>query len=114
MSNQKYTAYQKVGMGIGFIISGVGIACLLISGVKTLNRDTADYEAKTAELLERKKAYNLTHPEIVGTNEIGEVIKCYTIPIDQWNNHYVYEIGTTKTMNVSFGKGGLEVVVEKH
>lgn len=69
------------------------------------------YEAECQERYNNELTNNLAHPQILGTNEVGETIKRYVIPMDGmgWNYQYVYEVGDTKTVNTPKNKGRLDV-----
>lgn len=104
----------------GFIVAlaiSTVLAVILVTAVTTVSRWATSSNDKAwkevAERVEKQKSYNLTHPLIVGTNENGEIIKRYDIPINQWTFHYVYEVGNTKTVNNDLGKFGMQVTVEK-
>ena len=106
----KLTPAGAVIFAIGCMMIGFGLVSLLVSGME---RASARYAAVEKEQISIKTSYNLTHPEIVGTNESGEAIKRYTIPVNGGRWHYVYEVGGTKTSNVDLGKFGVDVVAEK-
>jgi hypothetical protein len=94
-------------------IAAIVFIALLALGIRWLDRDTKAAWVRTLAQVEKDNTYNLKHPTIVGTNEAGEVIKCYTIRYGAYHNHFIYEVGDTKTTNIPFGKGSLNVIVEK-
>lgn len=101
---------KSVSVAVCCLSTGIGLTAFLISAA---NHAGDNHLKSVAEQLSKEKSYNLTHPEIVGTNENGEIVKRYIIPINEWSSHYVYEIGDTKTVNNNLGKAGLQVIVEK-
>jgi hypothetical protein len=74
---------------------------------KAIENDNQREAARPAQRL-----YLMTHPEIIGTNEVGEVIKRYTI-LQGYGAHYIYELGETKTTIIPKVKGQIDVIVEK-
>lgn len=86
----------------GFVIVGTIVMCY----------SAVQQDKRYIEELPAKREYLMTHPEIVGTNEVGEVIKRYTILLN-YEKHYVYELGGTKTTIVPKPKGQMDVIVEK-
>jgi hypothetical protein len=50
---------------------------------------------------------NLQHPVIIGTNELGQVVKRYKIEAE-YKTHYLYQVGDTKTVNIERAKHGVE------
>lgn len=99
---------------IACCIVGMAIFITLLAfGIFWIDRSTKAAWVKTLAQVEKDNTYNLSHPTIVGTNETGEVIKCYTIRYGTYHNHFIYEVGNTKTTNIPFGKGDLDVIIEK-
>ena len=95
-------------------ITGIIICIVLFAfGIHTLNKDMSVANKRNEAKVESDNAYNVKHPEIVGTNANGEVITRTTIRYGQFHYHFIYEVGNTKTTNTPFGKGNLDVIVEK-
>lgn len=114
MKKEKLTFTQVAGMAAGYLLIAVGASIILFKCGKTLidagNRSADEYRKRMDDQVHSNLTYNIVHPEIVGTNENGEVIKRYYMPD---YGHWVYEIGDTKTSNRNLGKAGLQVTVEK-
>lgn len=93
-------------------IGGVSLFFLLVffAGMESAGWKTpSEYQSELESNRLNQLSYNLQHPTIVGTNEVGETIKRYVIPMDGYNYQYVYEVGDTKTVNTPKNKGRLDV-----
>ena|ERR1041385_8287109 len=89
-----------------FGLLGITVICLPSWSQK-------EQEKRILEIRERN-AKNIVSPTIIGTNELGEVIKRYVIEPENYGGyHYIYEIGNTKTTNIPLPKGRMNVNVEK-
>ncbi len=91
------------------IVCGIG-GCVA-SMIKHDQAETAKMVVKCKEMT----AESISHPSIIGTNEMGFTIKRYYIYFpygDSYSAHTIYEIGNTKTTIISHGKFGTEVNVE--
>ena len=109
-SQNKWHPLRTTIFAIACMSVGFGSVTLLVSAA---NRAGDRHMKEVSERISKQLSYNIVHPYIVGTNENGEIIKRYVIPIDDYHCHYVYEVGGTKTTNNDLGKAGLEVIVEK-
>jgi hypothetical protein len=89
---------MKVAFGVGLII----VLICLCYGIVTSN----GIEAAQHVINDRSNTvYSLQHPEIVGTNENGEVVKRYHDYTTPYGST-IYEIGKTKTAVTNRGKFG--------
>lgn len=95
------------------LTSTVIIITLLVFSINSLDKSTKKAARANDVKVKTDNAYNMAHPEIVGTNEVGEVIKRYSVRYGLYHWHFIYEVGNTKTSNTPFGKNGLEVIAEK-
>ena len=79
------------------------IAAIIMLVIHCVKRD----KEKAAQYIidsQNDTVYSLQHPEIVGTNELGEVIKRYHIY--GYGGATIYEVGKTKTEIINRGKFG--------
>jgi hypothetical protein len=94
------------------LIFGMIIALVILKLGFLIYKDIHDDIVRRAEL-PAKRLYLMTHPDIIGTNENGEVVKRYTI-LQEHGKHYIYELSGTKTTIIPKVKGQMDVIVEKN
>lgn len=106
MENKESTIKEIVSTVLLVVCSIALCGWGITSCIKQENAD----EAQQAINNQSNTVYSFQHPEIVGTNENGEVVKRY----HDYTTYYgatIYEIGKTKTESIHRGKFGTSTTV---
>jgi len=85
------------------ILMVIGLVVFVAWGIIVIVKDDNAIEIERTIQNQTDTVYSLQHPEIVGTNENGEVVKRY---YDYTHGATIYEIGKTKTEVIHRGKLG--------
>lgn len=86
------------------IVTVIGIIPIAGWGIRSCVRSEDRYREQHIIINQSNTVYSFQHPEIVGTNENGKVVKRY---YDYTHNATIYEIGKTKTEVIDRGKFGI-------
>jgi hypothetical protein len=100
-------------LGVSAIIlaaTALFMFCIYKALVATKN-SVANEIAQATEKAKSDTMYNLKHPIIVGTNDLGEIVTMYKVE-QAYHTHYIYRVGNTKTTIIPATKGKDTVVIE--
>lgn len=103
---QSKTKWYEVAIPILVVI---GLILLAGWGIRSCCRSEDEDQRQWVINAQSNTVYSLQHPVIVGTNELGEVVKQYTVEFPRYAT--IYEVGKTKTEVTHYSKGRTETKV---
>lgn len=102
MENNNQTKWYEMVLSM---LIAAGIILLGGWGITSCVKHDNEQERQQVINNQSNTVYSFQHPEIVGTNENGEVVKRY-YDYTTYRGATIYEIGKTKTTVISHGKFG--------